>query len=220
MKNSIPVPPQVLRFGSAVSLVQSALFIVIGVAALVLGVGRLVEDGFASLPAANPVAFKILCLAFIGIAVLGLAITPSERAAVSARRPDWADFGSALAYLGHAGTIAFFSWWLVIARDPVPTEAAALAPLQWGAMFELVFVGAWVWIIAAAIRDDPRWPRGFLLLSVAKATSFWLAYLAILHQQAWSIVLGVGIVTFVTGPGWHAWIAGILRRLAREEETT
>ncbi|MGZ5348342.1 MAG: hypothetical protein ACXWGV_12235 [Solirubrobacterales bacterium] len=213
----------VLKLGAVVSFVQSALFVVIGVAALVLGVDGLVDDGFASLAVADPTAFRVLCGAFILIAVLGLAITGAERALIEPANAGLARYGAVLAYLGHAGTIAFFSWWLIRSFDDAAgggMDLDVIAPIEWGVMFELVFVGAWVWIIAAAIRDDPRWPRGFLLLSVAKATSFWLAYLAILHQRVWSIALGVGIVTFVTGPGWHAWIAGILRRLAREEETT
>ncbi|MGE5135751.1 MAG: hypothetical protein ACM32E_22930 [Gemmatimonadota bacterium] len=60
----------VLRLGAAVSVVQSALFVVIGAAGLMLGADRLVNDGFASLAAANLTVFRLLCSAFVLIAVL------------------------------------------------------------------------------------------------------------------------------------------------------
>ncbi len=83
-------------------------------------------------------------------------------------------------------------------------------------MFELVFVGAWVWIIAAVMRGQPSWPTGFVALSVAKAASFWLAFIAFLTGQKPMIVLGLGAVTFVTGPLWHLWIPRLFLRSARE----
>ncbi len=69
----------VLKLGAVVSVIQSALFVVIGVAGLVLGAGRLVDHGFAGLAVADPAAFRVLCVAFVAIAVLGLAITAAER---------------------------------------------------------------------------------------------------------------------------------------------
>ena len=89
------------------------MFVVIGVAAVVLRVDRLVDYGFASLPSADPAAFRVLCAAFVLIAVLGLAITAAERALIEESNAALAGFGATLAYLGHCGTIAFFSWWLL-----------------------------------------------------------------------------------------------------------
>jgi hypothetical protein len=198
--------------GATASVAQSLLFVIIGVAALVLGVDRLVDNGFASLSTAKPVAFKALCAAFVLIAALGVAITPAERASIESASPGWATFGSNLAYLGHAGTIAYFSWWLLraVAGDAGEPVDDTVAPLEWGLMFELVLVGAWVWIIAGVIRDDPRWPRGFFALSVFKAVSFWFAFAAVLANQTWALVVGLGTVTFVTGPIWHLWVARLL----------
>ncbi|MGB8862093.1 MAG: hypothetical protein WCC60_22750 [Ilumatobacteraceae bacterium] len=208
-----------LRFGATVSVVQSVLFVVIGVCAAVLGVDQLVEDGFASLPASNLTAFRALCGAFVVIAVLGLAITPAERRAVGDQHAGWADLGASLAYLGHAGTIAFFSWWLVATRHgATPDGSGDLMPLAWGAGFELVLVGAWVWIIAALIRRDVRWPGWFWWLSVAKATSFWTAYIGLLSDRSEIVVVTVGAVSFVTGPAWHLSIAGIFRRFDMQEQ--
>ena len=204
----------VLKLGGIVSVVQSALFIVIGVAGLVLGVDRLVDDGFASLDAADPTAFRVLCMAFVLIAVLGLAITAAERALIEPSNAGLARFGAALAYLGHAGTIAFFSWWLIrsFEADSSGMDLDVIAPIDWGVMFELVFVGAWVWIIAAVMRGQPSWPTGFVAFSVAKATSFWFAFIAFLTDEKWMIVLGLGAVTFVTGPLWHLWIPRLFMR--------
>lgn len=208
----------VLRLGAAASVVQSALFVVIGLAALALGVDRLIDDGFAALASAEPTAFRILCGAFVAIAVLGVAITPAELALVEPTSAGAARFGAALAYLGHAGTIAFFSWWLLTSfEEPrAPIELDAVAPIDWGVMFELVLVGAWVWIIAAIARGEPGWPPGFVALSVVKATSFWFASAALLADVTWMIVVGLGAVTFFTGPAWHLWIARILVRPAAE----
>lgn len=204
----------VLRLGAAVSVVQSALFVVIGAAAVILGVDRLVADGFAALPATDLAAFRTLCVGFIAIAVLGLAITPAERIAVASAHPGWAAFGANLALLGHTGTIAYFSWWLLITRTTTrpATGAGSLAPLAWGSMFELAFVGAWVWIIAGLIWHDQRWPRGFVVLSLVKGTCFWFAFAAVLANRAWMIRLGVGAVTFGAGPAWHLWIARLFSR--------
>ena len=205
------------RLGAAVSFVQSALFVVIGVAMLLLGVDQFVEDGFSSLTSTDPTAFRVLCGAFILIAVLGLAITPAERALVEPADAGWAGLGARFAYLGHAGTIAFFSWWLLNGFDAEEgTDLDAVAPIEWGVMFELVFVGAWVWIMAGLAWTRLAWPRGFLWLSVAKATSFWFAFGGFLANEKWMLVLGVGAVTFVTGPIWHLWISRTFLDRARE----
>lgn len=209
----------VLRLGAVVSVVQSVLFVVIGVAALLLGVDRLVADGFASLPSADATVFRILCGAFIGIAVLGLAITPAERALIEPIDAGWAGLGARFAYLGHAATIAFFSWWLLKSFGDADSGADLdpIAPIEWGVMFELVFVGAWVWVIAGvAAFGRLALPRGFLPLSVAKATSFWFAFSAFLTKEEWMLILGVGAVTFLTGPSWHLWISRIFLRSVRE----
>ena len=203
----------VRRLGATSSVIQSALFVAIGIAALTLGVERLIEDGFASLPAAAPTAFRVLCIAFILIAALGLAITPAERSLIEPANAGLARFGAALASLGHAGTIAFFSWWLLTSYDvPSGVDLDAIAPIEWGVMFELVFVGSWVWIIAWVMRADRSAPRGFLALSVVKATAFWFTFAAFLAMEKWMLVVGLGAVTFFAGPAWHLWIARILVR--------
>lgn len=203
----------VRRLGAASSVIQGALFVVIGIAALALGVDRLIEDGFASLPVADPTAFRILCIAFILIAALGLAITPAERSLIEPANAGLARFGAALAYLGHAGTIAFFTWWLLTSYDvPSGVDLDAIAPIEWGVMFELAFVGGWVWIIAWVMRADRSAPPGFLALSVVKATAFWFTFAAFLAMEKWMLVVGLGAVAFFAGPAWHLWIARILVR--------
>lgn len=208
----------VLKLGAVVSVIQSALFVVIGIAALALGVDRLVDNGFASLRLVDPTAFRLLCVAFVLIAVLGLAITAAERALIEPSNAGLAGFGAVLAYLGHAGTIAFFSWWLFrsFADAGRGVDLDVVAPIDWGVMFELVFVGAWVWVIAGVMRGQPSWPSGFVALSVVKATSFWFAFIAFLTDEKWMIVLGLGAVTFVTGPSWHLWISRLFMRSVRE----
>lgn len=202
----------VLRLGAAASVIQSALFVVIGLAALALGVDGLIGDGFASLSGAFPTAFRVLCVAFILIAGLGVAITPAERALIEPANAGLARFGSSLAYLGHAGTIAFFSWWLLksLSDTDLGVGLDTIAPIGWGVMFELVFVGTWVWIIAGVARGEPSWPPGFLALSVVKATSFWFTFVAFLTMEKWMIVVGLGAVTFFAGPAWHLWISRII----------
>jgi hypothetical protein len=212
--------PSVLKLGAIVSLIQSALFVVIGVAALVLGVDGIVDDGFASLAVADPTAFRVLCVAFVLIAVLGLAITGAERALIEPANAGLARYGAVLAYLGHAGTIAYFSWWLIRSFDDATggMDLDVIAPIEWGVMFELVFVGAWVWVIAAVMRGQAQWPSSFVAFSVVKATSFWFAYIAYLTGEKWMIVIGLGAVTFVTGPFWHAWIPRLFMQDIRERD--
>ena len=220
MSNRMSDDGDLLRLGATVSAIQSVLFVVIGLSAVALDVGQLVEDGFAALAGSDLALFRLLCSSFVAIAALGIAITPAERAAVAPAHRGWALFGANLAYLGHAGTIAYFSWWLVATRSGVaPTDADEFAPLQWGAGFELVMVGAWVWIIAGLIRRDRRWPRPFLWLSIAKATTFWLAFASLFTTSTAAITGAVGVVTLVTGPLWHGWIATLLRRIASEEQS-
>jgi hypothetical protein len=207
----------VLRLGAAVSVAQSALFVVIGASLLVLGVERFVHNGFGSLASAQPAAFRVLCTAFVLIAVLGLAITPAEQALIEAVNPGLARFGAVLAYLGHAGTIGFFSWWLLTSlRGDGFAGLDRIARIDWGVMFELVFVGAWVWIILAIGRGLPQLSPAFLALSAAKALSFWFAFAAVVSNDRWLIVLGAGAVTFITGPVWHLWIPRLFLRRVRE----
>jgi hypothetical protein len=162
--------------------------------------------------------FRALCIAFVMIAVLGVAITPAERSLIELSKPGLAIFGSNLAFVGHAGTIAYFSWWLLRSLDDASRDVGvdALAPIEWGVMFELVLVGAWVWIITGVIRGDSRWPRGFLALSVVKATAFWFTFVAFVISEKWMILVGLGVTTFVAGPAWHLWIARILAHRAGE----
>jgi hypothetical protein len=208
----------VLKLGAVVSVLQSMLFVVIGATGLMLGVDRLTGGGFAGLALADPNASRVLCLAFVLIAVLGLAITGAERALIEPSNAGLAKWGAVLAYLGHAGTIAFFSWWL-IGSFHISSRVGldVIAPLDWGVMFELAFVGAWVWIIATLMRGQPAWPMGFVVLSVVKAASFGFAFIAFLTDEKWMIVLGLGAVTFVTGPLWHLWIPRLFLRSVREE---
>lgn len=209
----------VLRVGAAVSVVQSVLFVVIGVTALALGVDRLVEDGFASFAATDSGLFRVLCAAFVTIAILGIAITPAERRLVERSSPAGAQIGATLALLGHAGTIAYFAWWLAATRDGDADLAAlaAVAPIEFGAAWELGLVGGWVWIIAVAARRDRAWPRGFVAVSVFKGCCFWAALAALCTDQRWLIVVGLGAVTFVAGPVWHLWIAKVFLDHTRNE---
>lgn len=208
------------RLGAAASVIQSALFVVIGISALALGVDGLIGEGFVSLSVADPTAFRVLCIAFILIATLGLAITPAERSLIERADAGLAGFGAALAYLGHAGTIAFFTWWLLTSYDvPSGIDLDAVAPIEWGVMFELAFVGGWVWIIARLMRADRSAPSGFLMLSVVKATAFWFTFAAFLAMEKWMLVVGLGAVTFFAGPAWHLWIARILLRQEGEQSS-
>lgn len=210
----------IFRIGGLVSLVQSALFVLIAVSALGLGIDRFVQEGFGALFFESPRASRMLCLAFVAIAVLGLAITPAEERMVACHSEGLAALGGSLARLGHMGTIAFFSWWLVAGaaggRDAAGRALAdRMMPLPWGVMFELLFVGAWVWIIAWVVFRHGALSRGFGVLSIAKATSFWLALLALLGNDRVLVALGVGAVTLVFGPWWHAWIGRVFLRASR-----
>ena len=62
-------------------------------------------------------------------------------------------------------------------------------PIDWGVMFELVFV---------------------------KATVFWFTFAAFLTMEKWMLVLGPRAVTFIVGPFWHLRTARILTRGTQE----
>ncbi|MBL9025953.1 MAG: hypothetical protein JNL21_27410 [Myxococcales bacterium] len=188
---------------------------VIAVSALAIGIDRFVRGGLAAMSASAPGLFLVLCGAFILIAVLGLAITPAEKQLIERHTPGLADFGGAMAVLGHSGTIAYFSWWTLYRLGLCVTEpelANRLAPIQLGVMFELVFVGAWVWIIAWAVARHRVLPRGFFWLSVVKAVCFWFTFVAFLLNVTWMLVVGLGATALVVGPAWHLWIARLFPR--------
>lgn len=201
--------------GSLVSVIQSGLFVIIGLSALSMGVDRFVVGGLAALSQARPSLFLVFCLAFILVAVLGFAITPAEKQLIERHAPGLADFGSTMAVFGHAGTIAFFSWWALHRLDvgtADPDLSNRVAPVQLGVMFELVFVGGWVWILAWVFGRHEILPRGFLWLSIFKATCFWFTFLAFFVDSTWMLVIGLGATTIVAGPAWHLWIARLLPR--------
>jgi hypothetical protein len=213
------------RLGAAASIVQVALFWVIGAAALALGVDRFLNGGLGVAARERPVPFVILCIAFVAIAILGLAITPAEQALIAKKAPGPAQFGAALAYLGHAGTILFFSWWGYYALrsgDPLTPELAnAMAPVAWGLAFELGLVGAWVWIIAWVGARHRLVSRGFVRLSIVKAVCFWFTLVAVTLGSGPMVVIGLGATAVVVGPAWHLWVARLFpkpaRGLAKEE---
>lgn len=201
----------ILKMGGVVSIVQCFLFITIALCAMGLGVDNLIENGFGSLYSRSPLLFLALCGAFMLIAILGVAITPAERELLKDADSGMAAWGSNLAYFGHMGTIAFFSWWMIFSiahpGQMDPASADAFFPLRWGIMFELLFVGAWVWIIAYVVFRKGILSRSFGLVSIAKATSFWFLFIGVLINEKIMLLCGVTCVAVIFGPWWHAWIA-------------
>lgn len=207
--------------GAVASAVQSGLFVVIASCALAIGIDRFVRGGLAAMSIAAPGLFLALCGAFILIAVLGLAITPAEKQLIERHTPGLADFGSSMAILGHSGTIAYFAWWTLYRLGLCvadPGVANRVAPIQLGVMFELVFVGAWVWIIAWAVARHRVLPRGFMWLSIVKALCFWFTFVAFVVNVPWMLVVGLGATALVVGPAWHLWIARLFPREAARTE--
>jgi hypothetical protein len=207
------------RLGAAASIIQVVLFWVIAGAALAVGVDRFLGGGPGVASRERPVAFVILCIAFVAIAILGLAITPAEKALLEKKAPGPAQFGAALASLGHMGTIAFFSWWAFYAvqsPDSLTAELAnGLAPIAWGLAFELGLVGAWVWIIAWVGARHRLVPRGFVRLSVAKAVSFWFTLIALMLESRPMVVVGLSLTAVIVGPAWHLWVARLFSATPR-----
>ena len=210
------------RTGARVSVVQSALFLVIASSALLLGIDQFIRNSFESLYGASPGLFLVFCGAFVVIAVLGLAITPAEKILIARADAGAAAWGSSLAYLGHTATIVFFTWWIFFAATGAggtghAIPASALMPLRWGLAFELIFVGTWVWIIALVLFRHRMLPRGFLVVSICKAISFWGAFAAFAASNKLLVLISVGAAAAVFGPLWHLWIAAIFKREAARE---
>ena len=156
----------------------------------------------------------------MAIAILGLAITPAEKALLAEKAPGPAQFGAALASLGHMGTIAYFSWWIsyvLRSADPMTPELAnQLAPIAWGLAFELGLVGAWVWIIAWVGARHRLVPRGFVRLSIVKALSFWFTLVAVAVESRPLVVIGLGATAVFVGPAWHLWVARLFPKPVRK----
>jgi hypothetical protein len=51
---------------------------------------------------------------------------------------------------------------------------------------------------------------------VAKATSFWFAFSALVANEELMLVLGLGAVAFVTGPICHLWITRMFLERRRD----
>lgn len=202
---------QVYKLGGVVSIIQCALFWIIALCALGLGIDNFVSKGFGDLHQVSPWIFSSLCTAFVFIALLGIAITPAEKQLLSEGDHGLATWGSYLAYLGHMGTVAFFSWWIIFinqSQDPENIRMAnTLIPIKWGVMFELFFVGAWVWIHAFVIFKHGILSKRFGIVSIAKAASFWVAFIAFLLNEKLTLLCGVTLVAVIFGPWWHMWIA-------------
>lgn len=210
----------ILRIGALVSIIQSILFVVIALSALGLGVDNFIAGGFGNLYQENPGLFLLLCGAFVLIAILGMAITPAEKKLVERYNKGLANVGSNLAYLGHMGTIAFFSWWMFFVNlnhgNLANLDLAnLLVPLSWGIMFEMFFVGLWVWIITYIIFKYRTLSNNFGILSITKAICFWFTFLAFILNIKLLLLLGIGLTALVFGPLWHIWIAIIFLRYVR-----
>ncbi|HBH88176.1 MAG TPA: hypothetical protein DDY17_11355 [Syntrophaceae bacterium] len=201
----------ILKLGGVVSILQCVLFEVIALSALGLGVDNLITKGFGNLYQDSPWFFLLLCGAFILIAILGVAITPAERELLKKANNGLATLGSNLAYFGHMGTIAFFSWWIIHVTTNQNQVSAGVADilfsLKWGVMFELLFVGLWVWIFAYAVFRYGILSKSFGFVSIAKALSFWFLFIAIIMNEKIMLLCGVTLVAVIFGPWWHAWIA-------------
>jgi hypothetical protein len=216
-----PKDKTTLKIGATVSVIQSGLFLVIALAAWFLGIDRFISNGFASLYSDNQALFTLLCAAFVLVAILGVVITPAEKQVVGKYSPALAKLGGNLAYVGHFGTIMFFSWWLFFVGSHGNNAADmrladTFVPIQWGVLFELLFVGFWVWVIAYTIFKYSALTKGFGLVSIAKATSFWLTLLAFIINNKSLLIIGLGGTAVVFGPWWHAWIAKFFWRFAKK----
>ncbi len=222
-KSKTKYNPGILKIGACVSIVQSGLFEIIALSALGLGIDQFIEGGFGSLNLQSHGLFLLLCFAFVVIAILGIAITPAEKEVIEEYHEGLATLGSNFAYIGHAGTIIFFSWWIFLVSgygeaQAVIQMADVMMSIKWGVMFELVFVGAWVWIIAYIIfryRTDQMLKNRFGGISIAKAISFWFTFVAFYLNDKVLCVIGLTLTAVIFGPLWHAWIAGIFFRFAK-----
>ncbi len=208
------------KFGAWTSVIQSVLFVVIALSAFGLGIDRFIAGGFGNLYQESPELFLLLCGAFVLIAILGIAITPAEKELFKKFDNGLVELGSNLAYLGHIGTIIFFSWWIFFVNlnhnNLVnPGLANLLMPLQWGIMFEMFFVGLWVWIIAYIIFKHRILSNSFGFLSVVKAISFWFTFIAFILNIKLLLLLGLGLTALFFGPLWHIWIAVIFLRYSK-----
>lgn len=211
----------VLTLGANVSIVQSVLFFVIAATGLALGVDNFVQNRISYLAVEHPILFSVFCSTFVLIAILGVAITPAEKVLMQDCDRGLAIFGSNLALLGHKGTIFFFSWWIfyVLSRQSLPDDlhlADLMLPIRWGIMFELFFVGLWVWTIAYLSFKHQLFSFRFRLLSIGKAISFWFTFGAFIFNSEAPILLGLGSTAALFGPVWHAWIAVIFRNRCKE----
>lgn len=207
----------ILVTGAAVSVIQSFLFWVIALSALGLGIDRFLTTGFASLHQVKPWLFFVLCGAFVLIAMLGLAITPAEQRLIEKFEGGLVAWGANLACLGHMATIAIFSWWIWFMTQSQTDLAASIAadqivPISWAVMFELFFVGLWVWIFVYVIARHGNLSKGFLVVSILKATSFWLTFVAFILNAKLLLIIGLAGAAVIFGPLWHLWIAVIFRR--------
>ncbi len=214
--------PSILKIGACVSIVQSGLFEIIALSAMGLGIDQFVEGGFGNLYQQSHALFLLLCFAFVLIAILGIAITPAEKEVIKEYNKGLATLGRNFAYLGHAGTIIFFSWWifLVSGHGEVQTTiqmADVIMSIKWGVMFELFFVGAWVWIIAYVIFRYRALTNRFGGISIAKAISFWFTFVAFIVNDKILCVIGLTLTAVIFGPLWHAWIAGIFFHFAKKQ---
>ena len=211
----------ILKLGANVSVVQSILFFVIATTGLALGVDNFVQNRMSYLPVEDPILFSVFCSAFVLIAILGVAITPAEKMLMPDCDRGLAIFGSNLALLGHKGTIFFFSWWIfyVLSIQSLQDDfhlADLLMQIRWGIMFELFFVGLWVWIIAYLSFKHQLFSFRFRLLSVGKAISFLFTLGAFIFNSEAAILLCLGSTAALFGPVWHAWIAVIFRNRCKE----
>ena len=211
----------VLKLGANVSIVQSILFYVIAATGLALGVDSFVQNRISYIAVEDPVLFSVFCSAFVLIAILGVAITPAEKVLLQDCDRGLAIFGSNIALLGHMGTIFFFSWWIfyVLTTQSLQDDfhlADFMMPIRWGVMFEMFFVGLWVFIIAYISFKHQMFSFRFRLLSIGKAISFWFTLAAFISNSEVAILLGLGSTAALFGPVWHAWIAVILRNRCKE----
>jgi hypothetical protein len=86
----------------------------------------------------------------------------------------------------------------VVPSNPIPADL--LMPIAWGVMFELFFVGSWVWIIAYIIFRRRNLSKGLLIISICKAISFWLTFISFIVNSKPLLMIGLGVTAMVFGP--------------------
>jgi len=219
------------RLGGVFNLVQSAAYLVAGVAALFIPLEHIGNDTgkFVAFYSSTPAPFTTLALALVVLGILGFTgVVPATAALLDEPQNSWVTFGKNIALLSLGVIVVYYTWFMWMAPTFVATYQAASpeiksaiavndphVPANWVTWFMFGGMGLWVAVVGVMGHLQRSLPRGYGWACAIKTAGFWIALAGVLGNVIPVAQVGVFFGVLIGGPLYHTWLGIYMLQISR-----